>query len=157
MLALYADRMDPNNAVVKLCAQGMEEESKGNAQEAARLFEQAWTKSTNDFERCIAAHYVARHQSSPPLALHWNQEAMDCANRIADGSVADFLPSLYLNLGKSHEDLGDAKRAGELYQCAADRVGYLATGAYRDIVEDGIRRGLQRVGNSSPDPHGPAS
>src|SRR4051812_32087629 len=132
--------MDPNNAVVKLCAQGMEEESKGNAEEAAALFEQAWIKSTNDFERCIAAHYVARHQPSPPLALRWNQEAMDCANRVDDGSVAEFLPSLYLNLGKSYEDLGNAERASELYQCAADRVDALPRGAYRDIVEDGIRR-----------------
>ena len=146
--------MDPNNAIVKLCAQGMEEESKGNAEGAATLFEQAWTKSTNDFERCIAAHYVARHQPSPPLALHWNQEAMDCADRVADGSVTEFLPSLYLNLGKSHEDLGNLEKAGELYKCAADRVSCLPAGAYRDIVEDGIKRGLQRVGPSSPDPHG---
>jgi len=138
--------MDPNNAVVKLCAQGMEEESKGNAEEAARLFEQAWSKSTNDFERCIAAHYLARHQPSPPLALQWNQEAIDCADRVTDGTVAEFLPSLFLNLGKSHEDLRNPEKAGELYQCAADRLGSLPAGAYRDIVEDGIRRGLQRVG-----------
>jgi hypothetical protein len=129
----------------------MEEEGKGNAAEAATLFQQAWEQSTNDFERCIAAHYVARHQSSPPLALHWNQEAMDCANRVTDGSVAEFLPSLYLNLGKSHEDLGNPEKATELYQCAADRVEGLPPGAYRDIVEDGIRRGLQRVGASRRD------
>jgi hypothetical protein len=138
--------MDPNNDVVKLCAQGMEEESKGNADEAAGLFVQAWTKSTNDFEHCIAAHYVARHQPSPALALRWNQEAMDYANRVDDGSVAEFLPSLYLNLGKSNEDLGNAERARELYQCAADRLARIPVGPYRDIVEDGIKRGLQRVG-----------
>src|SRR5438477_5954855 len=140
--------MDPNNPVVKLCAQGMEEEGKGNAGAAARLFEQAWTESTNDFERCIAAHYVARHQSSRELALQWNQEAMDCANCISDGSVAEFLPSLYLNLAKSHEDLGNPHRARELYECAADRLESLPVGAYRDIVEDGIKRGLRRVADS---------
>ena len=133
----YADDMDPSNPVVK-----------GNAKKAAKLFEQAWTESTNDFERCIATHYVARHQPCGQLALHWNQEAMDCANRVPDGSVAEFLPSLYLNLGKSYEDLGNAQRARELYECAAARLGFLSPGAYRDIVEDGIRRALQRVAAS---------
>ena len=148
--------MDPNNPVVKLCAQGMEEEGKGNAAKAANLFQQAWEQSTNDFERCIAAHYLARHQPNADLALRWNQEAMDCANRVADGSVAEFLPSLYLNLGKSNEDLGSVERARELYECAADRVDCLPGGAYRDIVEDGIRRGLQRVDTSRRDPYGSA-
>jgi hypothetical protein len=86
--------MDPDDPIVKLCARGMEEESKGNIDAAAELFGQAWTQCTNDFERCIAAHYVARHQHSAEGALHWNQEAMDCAHRLSDTRVAEFLPSL---------------------------------------------------------------
>ena len=141
--------MDPNNPVVKLCAQGMEQEGKGDLSAAAEFFAQAWTVSTNHFERCIAAHYVARHQPTALLSLHWNQEALDCAGRIVDGSADEFLPSLYLNLGKSHEDLGNAAEARRLYQSAADTVGRLAPDAYRDIVQDGIDRGLRRVSDSS--------
>jgi tetratricopeptide (TPR) repeat protein len=141
--------MDPNNLIVKLCAQGMGEEARGNLDAAAKLFKEAWEQSTDDFERCIAAHYVARHQPGADLALYWNQKAMDCALRIIDGSGAEFFPSLYLNLGKSHEDLGNPQRAWELYQCAAGRLGYLPAGAYREIVEDGVRRGLQRVAASA--------
>jgi hypothetical protein len=140
--------MDPTNPVVKLCVQGMEEESHGNIAEAAKLFAQAWLDSRNDFERCIAAHYVARHQPTAELALHWNQEALDCANRVADGSVAGFFASLYLNLGKSHEDLENVDQAGQLYACAAGKLASVPAGAYRDIVQDGIKRGLQRAGNS---------
>ena len=139
--------MDPNNPVVKLCAQGMEEENKGNPEGAARLFQQAWAQSANDFERCISAHYIARHQPTAELALRWNQEALDCANRDS-GGVPEFLPSLYLNLGKSHEDLGDAEKAGEFYEQAASRITAIPAGAYRDIVQDGINRGLQRVRDS---------
>ena len=139
--------MDPNNPVVKLCAQGMEEESKGNLEGAARLFDEAWAQSANDFERCISAHYVARHQPTAELALRWNQEALDCANRNS-GAVTEFLPSLYLNLGKSHEDLGDGEKARQFYEQAASRIAAVAAGAYRDIVQDGIDRGLQRVRDS---------
>jgi hypothetical protein len=137
--------MDPDNAVVRLCAQGMEAEEKGNVEVAATLFARAWKQSANEFERCIAAHYVARHQPSAELALHWNQEALDCAHQVTDGSAAEFLASLYLNLGKSHEDLGNADRARQLYRDGAGTIALLPAGAYRDLVQDGIDRGLQRL------------
>jgi hypothetical protein len=140
--------MDPTNAVVKLCAQGMEEEGRGNSTEATKLFARAWAESTNDCERCIAAHYVARHQPTAELSLRWNQEALDCANRVADESVAGFLASLYLNLGKSHEDLENDDEARRLYECAAGELASVPAGAYRDIVQDGINRGLRRVRHS---------
>src|SRR4051812_26375281 len=112
--------MDPNNPVVKLCVQGMEAEGKGNLSAAAELFDRAWEVSTNEFERCIAAHYVARHQPTANQALDWNQTAMDCAGRVPDDSVAEFMPSLCLNLGKSLEDLGKTPDARRLYRCAMD-------------------------------------
>jgi rifampin ADP-ribosylating transferase len=63
--------------------------------------------------------------------------------------VAEFFPSLYLNLGKSHEDLHHADQAAEFYRRAAENLASLPAGAYRDMVEDGIRRGLQRIGSST--------
>jgi tetratricopeptide (TPR) repeat protein len=137
--------MDPNNPVVKLCVQGMEEESKGNDERAAELFEQAWKQSSDDFERCIAAHYVARHQADAELALRWNQEAMNCVQRVTDARVTEFFPSLYLNLGKSHEDLGNLEEARRNYECAAEKLSCILAGPYRDIIQDGIERGLQRT------------
>jgi hypothetical protein len=43
----------------------MECEGRGRFEDAAQLFLSAWNESTDDFERCIAAHYVARHQKNP--------------------------------------------------------------------------------------------
>jgi tetratricopeptide (TPR) repeat protein len=142
--------MDSNNPVVKLCVQGMEEESRGNDEKAAELFEKAWKQSTDDFDRCIAAHYVARHQSNDALALQWNEEAMDRAQWVGDGRVTQFLPSLYLNLGKSHEDLGNLDEARRNYEYAAAKLPGVPSGAYRDIIEDGIRRGQRRVDVRTP-------
>ena len=76
--------------------QGMECESKGNFDEASRLFLSAWSQSTGDFERCIAAHYEARHQKSPDEALHWNQRSLDYARAVGGETVNGFFPSLYI-------------------------------------------------------------
>ena len=73
---------------------------------------------------------------------------MDCADRVADGSVAEFFASLFLNLAKSHEDSGNLKQARRLYECAAEKLALVPAGGYRDLVEDGIHRSLQRVGDS---------
>src|SRR5215467_11516529 len=103
--------MDPDNPIVRLCVQGMECESGGRLAEASRLFTRAWIESADDFERCIAAHYVARHQKEPGDALIWNQRSLDYANAVCDDRVSEFYPSLYLNLGKAHEDLGSSEDA----------------------------------------------
>jgi tetratricopeptide (TPR) repeat protein len=138
--------MDPNNPVVRLCVQGMEEESNGNHARAAELFEQAWKQGADDLERCIAAHYVARHQTNAELALHWNQEAMNCAQRITGDSVTGgFFASLHLNLGKSHEDLGNLDEALHQYESAAEKLASVPAGPYRDIVQGGIESGLRRA------------
>ena len=40
---------DPNNPIIKLCAEGMMLEGEGKNEEALVLFQQAWNESTNDF------------------------------------------------------------------------------------------------------------
>jgi predicted negative regulator of RcsB-dependent stress response len=136
--------MDPNNPIVKLCAQGMEAEMKGSHDEARLLFVQAWDQSTDDYEASIAAHYLARHQP-PEDTLRWNQESLDRANSINDERVQDFFPSLYLNMGKAHEDLGDRQQARTFYELASARMNSLPDDRYGDMVRDGIERGLLRV------------
>jgi len=78
---------DPNNNVVKLCVQGMDMEGKGKPEEASRLFLLAWNEATNDFERFIAAHYVARHQANVSGKLKWLETALQFASRIDDDTV----------------------------------------------------------------------
>ena len=74
----------------------------------------------DDYDACIAAHYVARFQETPEETLRWNQIALDHANAVHDEKVKDFYPSLYLNLGQSYEALGNQFLAQKYYQLAAD-------------------------------------
>lgn len=112
--------MDLTNPVLKLCVAGTQAEFRGQTDEARALYQQAWEAAQDDFEACIAAHYVARHQAQPEDRLHWNQVALDRANAVGDSRVQAFYPSLYLNLGHAFELLGQPDQAQRYYDLAAE-------------------------------------
>ena len=104
---------DPRNNVIKLCMQGTGMEEKGEAEEARKLFLQAWNESTNDFERFIAAYYVARHQNNVRDKLKWLETSLTFALSISDDTVNAAFPSLYSQIADGYEDLNDPDKAGE--------------------------------------------
>jgi len=142
------DNVMQDSPIVRLCVEGMELEGKGQVGEAAQRFAAAWNSSSNDFERCIAAHYVARHQKSPVETLRWNQESLRYADASDSASVREFYPSLYLNLGKSYEDLGKRDEARKFYELAARSAAVLPANGYGALVRSGIAGGLERVGHT---------
>ena len=79
--------LSPDNPIVKLCVEGMQAEAQGRDGDARQLFTQAWESSTDDFEACIAAHYLARHQETPQEMLRWNKTAFDRAAAVDDERV----------------------------------------------------------------------
>jgi tetratricopeptide (TPR) repeat protein len=111
--------MNLDNPIIKLCMQGCQAEFQGQVEIARSLYQKAWDAARDDYEACIAAHYVARHQEKPQERLHWNQVALDRANAIPDDRVAEFYPSLFLNMGRSYELLGDPAEAKRYYDLAA--------------------------------------
>ena len=136
--------MDPDNPVVRRCAEGMALEG-SDPVAAARCFDEAWDAATTDYEACIAAHYVARHQGTPADTLRWNQIALDRARACADPEVGGFMASLHLNLGKALEDTGQLAPARLQYEQARATVGHLPDDGYRQFVEGGIERALERL------------
>ena len=116
--------MDLTNPVIKLCIAGTQAEFQGQLSEARVLYQQAWEAAQDDYESCIAAHYVAQHQNDPRERLYWNQIALDRANAVQDPRVDEFYPSLYLNMGHSFELLGKSAEAQHYYALAA-KLGYV--------------------------------
>jgi tetratricopeptide (TPR) repeat protein len=142
--------MDPDNPVVALCAQGMEAEGDGRAADALALFTEAWQRRTDDYEACVAAHYVARHQDTPELTLHWNRLAVDHADAVGDDRVRGFYPSLYLNLGRSYEDVGDRAEAARWYARASERLADVSADGCGNLVRHGVIRALARMAEVRP-------
>jgi hypothetical protein len=72
----------------------------------------------------VAAHYLARFQESPERELYWNLESLRRAEACSNPElVKDFYPSLYLNLGRSYELLGDSAESRRYYDLASG-LGY---------------------------------
>jgi len=111
--------MDLNTPLVKLCMEGTQAEFEGRIEDARSLYEQAWQASQDDYEACIAAHYLARYQEDPKERLRWNREALERANAVERSRVEAFYPSLYINMGRSYELLGHLGEAQRYYDLAA--------------------------------------
>jgi tetratricopeptide (TPR) repeat protein len=137
--------VDPNNPIVKLCAEGISAEMAGRTEQAANLYRQAWEARTDDYDACVAAHYLARIQRTTQDALYWNTEALRHAETVNDERVVGFYPSLYLNIGKAHEDAGNKQEARKFYGLAVEKAALLPEGKYADMVKRGSAQGLERV------------
>lgn len=142
--------IDPNNAVVKLCAEGMQAESSGHLDEAKKLYEEAWDTHSDDYEACIAAHYLARQQSTVEDELHWNKVALSRAESTDSDRIGGFFASLYLNVGHSYEKLGEMRAAREHLRLAKQHLDAVPVGPYREIVCRGIDNALSRTGGVDP-------
>ncbi len=112
--------MDLTNPVIQLCMDGTRAEFEHRLEDARSLYQQAWEARTDDYDACIAAHYVARFQDSTDESLRWNQIALEHADAVKDERVKDFYPSLYLNLGRSYELVGNPSEAQRYYNLAAE-------------------------------------
>jgi rifampin ADP-ribosylating transferase len=66
----------------------------------------------------MASYYVARSQKNVRDQLKWNETALQLALKINNEAVNAAFPSLYFNIAKCYEDLGDADNAKKNYESA---------------------------------------
>lgn len=116
---------NPNNHIVRLCLQGMDREVKGKPEEAGSIFLQAWNEATNDFEKFLAAYYVARHQKDVRDKLQWLETALQAALQINNEAVKTALPNLYANIATCYQELNDHDNAKKNHALAISFTGRL--------------------------------
>lgn len=142
--------LDPDNHVIALCTAGVALE--GTPREALALFDQAWVARTDDYEACIAAHFVARHQATPEETLRWNMLALRHAEAVANGRAAEFMASLYLNLADAHAAVENKAAATAAIACARNHLAALPSDGYGAFVAVGIERLARRLAGESRAP-----
>ncbi len=114
---------NPNNPIIRLCMQGMAMEEGDKHEEAGALFNKAWNESTNDFEKFIAAYYVAKHERKVADKLAWFEKSLQFALKINDNSVKSAFESIYTNIAKCYEQLNDTANAKKNYDLAQSFAG----------------------------------
>lgn len=100
----------------------------------------------DDYDAAIAAHFLARAQTTAADTLHWCALAVQHAEAVVDGRARSFLASLELNLGDALANAGDVPAAAAAVARAAHYVEATPPGGYREFVAFGIRRLAQRLG-----------
>jgi len=108
----------PKNNVVKLCLQGMNLEENGRQEEAKNIFLRAWDEAAFDFEKFIAAHFVARHQKNIPDQLMWLQTQLNLALQVNDDAVKPAFGLLYSKIGECYRELKDTENAEKYFTLA---------------------------------------
>lgn len=136
---------NPENPIMQLCAKGIETEGTGDVEGARALYLQAWQQAANHVEWFTAAHYLARNNKDVQEQLKWNNLSLQHALQVEDANVVSMLPSLYLNLGKSYEDLGDIAQARQSYIKASENISHLKDDGYGRMIGGGIMAALERV------------
>lgn len=102
---------DPRNNIVQHCLQGMALEDKGEPEAAGAVFMQAWEAATNDFEKFLAAYYLARNQMAASDKLKWAETSLQSALKAHNIAAQSALPSLYRMIAQCYKDLNDADNA----------------------------------------------
>ena len=138
-------QFDPNNTIVKLCVQGLEYEGLGEREKALSYYGLAWQQASTDFEKFTAAHYLARHQCDPTKELEWNQLALKHAKLVDRHTMKQYFPSLYLNLAKSFEQIGDFHSAYSACESANSYTEFLSDDGYGKMIKAGVKAALTRL------------
>ncbi len=116
-------KFDPNNVIIKICMSGMGLEDCGNSEGAIAMFHKAWHEATDDYERFIASYHLARIQKSITDKLKWMETSLQCALKINDDNVKSAYSTLYLNIAKCYEELGDSANAKRNYELSNSAKG----------------------------------
>lgn len=141
--------MDQENPVVAAVGRGMAAEASGDIDGARAAYDDAWTIATDDYERCVAAHYVPRWIDDPSQKLQWNLDALKYADAVGDDRVKGFYASLHANVGNCLRLLGDKDGATAAYTTAQAHLGDVQEGPYKDKVAAGIATALDGLASSN--------
>lgn len=98
---------NPANPIVKLCVMGMAREEEGKPDAANSLFLQAWQEASHDFEKYIAAYFIARQEQEVAQRLQRFETALQFGLKVNNDSVTGALPALYTHIADCYSKLGD--------------------------------------------------
>lgn len=137
-----------SDPVISLCQQGIAAAVAGRRDLAAALYRQAWDAHSDAYQAAVAAHYIASLEADPHQALHWHSLALERA-QAADARVQSYFPSLWLNLGKAHQDLGAHAEARDCYQAGLSASDALPDQGMAALLRPALQARLKELASIS--------
>lgn len=116
---------DPHNHIVQLCLQGMQMEITAQPGEAKKIFEKTWQEAANDFEKYLAAYYLARHQDNTAGTLHWLEKTLELALEVNTVAVKTALQAIYSKIAACYHEMNNHEKANEYRDLANSFTGKL--------------------------------
>jgi hypothetical protein len=155
--------MDSTSSATKAISDAIGLLHQGETQRAREALLQMWDRLSPDGEPlqiCTLAHFLADTETEVAAELEWDLRALEAAigtrgteDRDAlSPELANFLPSLHLNVGDGYRRLRDNERAREHALNGLNRAGVLADDGYGNMIKGGLRRLREHVGAASDAP-----
>ena len=122
--------------------------SSGAPQRAVPLFTEALTlaeRERDEFYAVDAAHMLGI-AAPPSERLAWNLKALALAEAAADARARDWRASLYHNIGWTHFDAGDAKKALDFWQKALALRETMGNADRIRVAKWTVARGYRAIG-----------
>lgn len=159
---------DPDSIMEAIGQAVMQGRTGDKAAARAKMLE-LWTEIGalgDSLHRCALAHSMADLYEDPARALAWNIRALDAADAATDERVqahhaglriADFYPSLHLNLADDYRRLASFEAAETHIDEAEQRAPNLPEGPYGDLIRSGIQGVAEAIAarDTAPRPSAP--
>jgi hypothetical protein len=149
--------MQMTDDVMMRIGRGIELNQQGQRERARELLAALWeeiSETGDPLQRCALAHSMADVQDAPADELDWDLIALEAAQSVNDsqveqagmmGTVADFYPSLYLNLADVHNRLGNYFDSRAYLALAREPVPRLTPGDYAQLINNALDRVAIRI------------
>lgn len=102
---------NPGNPDIKKCVESMILAEKGHVMEAGKMMQRTYNEAQHDFEKFIAAWFVARYHQDFSDRLQWLETSLQHGLATNDDTVKTAFPALYLEIARCNEQLGDRESA----------------------------------------------
>lgn len=132
--------MDTKNKVTELCLKGTRAEFEGKKELALEIYKQAWEISKSDYEYSMSAHYLGhiyQIYENTQESFYWHEKALEFALLSDSPEIKNFLPSLYLNMGRVYESQGKISESKNYYNLAI-KYGHEISDDYGDMIEKSV-------------------
>lgn len=110
----------PQNDIVKRCLLGINAAEHNENERAVEHFQEAWQVATADFEKYLAAYFLARYQKEEKTKISWLHTVLEFANKLNNPMVQPVFQEVYLQLATCYSQQKDEQLAQEFRELAAN-------------------------------------